>query len=607
MKNVRVLGYALVLASFIAFQGMARAGTLTDLGYPNGLTLTGSCPSQTVYFPLPAPASGAMLNLRFRASAALDPQSSLTISSNGVPVATVMDNAATAIFPISIPARFTQGQYLDLSFTAAQAISGDPQCYDDDGANPALWTEIDPATALSPNVTALQRPGGAGLGGAWRSLGAPLGIALPASPTFGDIQTALSLATALVERGIAPFFTGNPKTAAIIINPAAPLSLTGVSQINVPNPGAARALLAAGAAMQNVQASSATAAFAANPALGSNHVSFGALGIPSTTVTAGRDTILNLTLPLAQLPAGRHASALILYGTGAALPPGETEIITLEFGGDVVWSQAFTAAPVLDGVHIDLPDRLISSGARMDLRFIRIAADQSQRHFIGLPFTLRDSTSLQLAATSAAPRVFAAFTAASGLLTVITDLPAASLPPSLPLLAELLGAAGANPLAITISTPGAAPTTPFILVSHSAGNIVSIAPIPTPSANVPLLLPDQEAVVSLPAANTASSILQLVSAGSAASRVPGLWLSPGPPATLAQAALPGDGNVAFYDGSPTPATFDTELHDAIFTPAPAGTLNMLLRNWNTELFGAFWLLLTVMLVNIFVTRRRRAT
>ncbi len=543
-----------------------------------------------------------MLNLRFLASAALDPQSSLTIASNGVPLATVMDDAAGSSPPIPIPARFTQGPYLPLSFTAAQSLSGDPQCYDDDGANPALWTEIDPATALSPNAAAAQ-----GLGGAWRSLGAPLGIALPDHPTLGDIQTALSLATALVERGIAPFFTDDPKTAAIVINPAASLSLTGPSQISVPNPGAARALLAAGNAMQNVETSSATAVYAANPAPGANRVSFGALGIPAATVTAGRDTTLNLSLPLARIPPGRHASALILYGSGAALPPGETEIITLEFGGDVVWSQAFTAVPVLDGVRVDLPDRLISSGARMTLHFVRIAADQSQRHFIGLPFTLRDSTSLQLAATSAAPRVFAAFTAAAGQLPVITDLPAASLPPALPLLAELLGAAGANPLAITVSPPGAAPVTPFILVSHSAGNIVSIAPIPTPSADAPLALPDAEAVVTLPAANTASSILQLVSAGGGASRVPGLWLSPGPPATLAQAALPGDGNVAFYDGSPTPATFNTALHDAMFTPERAGTLNMLLRNWNTELFGAFWLLLTVTLVNIFVTRRRRAT
>jgi len=191
-------------------------------------------------------------------------------------------------------------------------------------------------------------------------------------------------------------------------------------------------------------------------------------------------------------------------------------------------------------------------------------------------------------------------------MPVITDLPAAALPPSLPLLAELLGAAGANPLAITLAMPGAVPKTPFILVSHGGGNIVSIAPMPSPSDSTTLALPDADAVVTLPAANTASSILQLVSAGSAASRVPGLWLSPGLPTTLANAALPGDGNVAFYDGSPTPATFNTELHDAIFAPPQTGTFNFLVRNWNTELFGAFWLLLTVMLVNIFVIRRRRA-
>jgi len=592
---------AILLALPLLLAGPAAyASTLTDLGYPNGLTLSGNCASQTVYFPLPAPANGATLNLRFLASAALDSQSSLSITSNGVPIATVMASAASAAPQIAIPSRFTQGQYLQLVFTAAQAQSGAPQCGDDDGANPALWTQIDPATALAPAASSPP-----GLGGVWRSLGAPLAIALPANPTLGDIQTALILATALVERGIAPFFSSDPKTAAITINASAPLALGQAAQINVPNAGAARALLAAGAVLQNARLSNATSSFAASPPPSGNSVSFGALGIPPATVIAGRDTMLPLALPLAQLPPGRHAAALRLYGQGAALPPGETEIISLEFGGNVVWSQAYTDAPVLDGVRIDLPDRLINSGARMQLHFIRIAADQAQIHFAGLPFTLQDSTSLQFAATGAAPRVFGAFTAAAGPMPVITDLPAAALPPSLPLLAELLGAAGANPLAITLATPGPAPQTPFILVSHAAGNIVSIAPVPQPASGTALVLPDAGAVVSLPAANTPSTVLQLVSAGSAASRIPGLWLSPGTAASLANATLPGNGNVAFYDGSPTPATFNTELHDAIFAPPQTGTLNILLHNWNTELFGAFWLLLTVMLVNIFVTRRRR--
>jgi len=578
----------------------AHAATLTDLGYPNGLTLSGNCASQTVYFPLPAPANGASLNLRFLASSALDAQSSLTISASGVPIATVMASAGAAP-PIAIPARFTQGQYLQLAFTAAQSQTGEPQCDDDDGANPALWTEIDPTTSLAAIVTSAP-----GVGGIWRSLKAPLAIALPANPTLPDIQTALILATALVERGTAPFFTSDAKSAAITINAGGPLALAGPAQINVPNGAAARALLAAGPALQNTRLSNATADFALNPAPQGSIVSFGALGIPPVTISAGQDTKLPITLPLAQLPPGRHAAGLRLYGQGAALPPGETEIISVEFGGNVVWSQAFTSAPVLDGVRIDLPDRLINSGARMQLHFIRIAADSSRHQFAFLPFTLQDSTSLQLAETGAAPRVFGAFTAAAGAMPVITDLPPGALPPTLPLLAELLGAAGANPLAITLNPPGTTPGSPFILVSHGAANIVSVAPMPAPSVSTTLALPDAGAVADLPAASTASSILQLVSAGSAASRVPGLWLNPGLPATLANAALPGDGNVAFYDGSPTPATFNTELHDAMFTPPPSGTLNLLLRNWNTEVFGAFWLIITVMLVNIFVSRRRRA-
>ena len=68
--------------------GLAHATTLTDLGYPNGLTLSGQSPSQTIYFPLPVASNGATLNLRYAPSAALDPHSSVTIAVNGVPIDT---------------------------------------------------------------------------------------------------------------------------------------------------------------------------------------------------------------------------------------------------------------------------------------------------------------------------------------------------------------------------------------------------------------------------------------------------------------------------------------------------------------------------------------
>ena len=67
----------------------AQANNLVDLGYANGLVLRGPGASESVYFPLPANTQGATLNLSFTASAALNPNASLTVLADGVPLATV--------------------------------------------------------------------------------------------------------------------------------------------------------------------------------------------------------------------------------------------------------------------------------------------------------------------------------------------------------------------------------------------------------------------------------------------------------------------------------------------------------------------------------------
>jgi Bacterial cellulose synthase subunit len=583
--------------------GLAHATTLTDLGYPNGLTLSGQSPSQTIYFPLPAASNGATLNLRYAPSAALDPHSSVTIAVNGVPIDTIVDSAASGVVPVAIPARFTRNQFLQISFTATQLSSVDRECYDNN--NPSIWTQIDPATTLSPNTVGPQ-----GVGAVWRGLGVPLTIALPTNPTTGDIQTALILSTSLVERGIAPFFNDTPASAQININPSASgLSVKQIDaehlQITVPNAGAARALVAADPVLRNMLTSGATGVLFANTPPVTDTVTLGALGMPPASLEVGEDAILHLALPFSQLPAGKHVKELILYGRGAALPLDETEVVTLEIGGNVIWSRAFRGAPVLNGEHITLPSRLMESGAQINLHLVRLGSKQACQYFAALPFTLQDDSVLVLADSSPSPRTFAGFTVAGdGPVPILTDLPASSLPPALPLLAELLGSAGASPLAVTVSGVDHTPDEPFILVSHNAGKIVSIAPIPVPTATVSLSLPNQDGLLNLPETNETASILQLVSSGNMAKRVPGLWLSPGPASSLAQAALPGDGNVAFYDGSATPASFNTLLHDAVFVAPKKDVLNVILSHWNAELFGIFWIFLTVLFVIIFVRRRK---
>jgi hypothetical protein len=597
---VQVLGTASLWLGFVV---AAQANTLVDLGYANGLVLRGPEASQTVYFPLPANTQGATLTLNFTASAALNPSSSVTVLADGVPLATVPDNAPNGTAQITIPPRFTQGLFLQLSFAADQTIGNAAACYNDNVA--ANWTIIAPATALMPDSA-----GPPGVGDLWRTASTPLTIALPAQPALPDIETALVLSTALVERGIAPYFTTEQANASIVIDPKAatlaaePRPGQTAPQLVVPNQGAARALVSAADAMRGAASSPVSGILAPNAAPGVNRVTFGALGVPASTIAVGRDAQLPLPLPLSGLPAGHHLTAILLNGRGMALPQGESEIVSLEIGGNVIWSRAFSGVVALDDERVELPQALLGSGAKAVLHFVRLGQASTCPHFTPLNFTLQDNTALEFIQGAPGPTRFAGFsTAAGGLVPVLTDLPPASLPPALPLLAELLGAAGANPLAISVTGTQDKLSRPFILVSHQSQNILSAAPLPQLTGSIVLPLPNQEGQVTFPGQGE-GSVLQLVSAGTGAARVPGLWLSPGTPASLAQAALPGDGNVALYDGSSAPATFLTELHGAVFQAERPGLLNRLIDNWNVELLAVFWLLLTILIVLVAVRARR---
>ncbi len=598
------LSAAPLLALILAFSMLslpARAGSLTDIGYANGITLSGTQASQTVYFPLPAAVTGAVLHVHFAASGAVGPHSSVTVLVNHIPLATMLDSSAATITTINIPVSMTTGQFLQVTFTGDETIDDDVRCFDNNVVS--NWAEILPDTNLTTTSSPAQ-----GVGALWRNLGTPLTIALPAAASRSDIQSALILSTALVQRGIAPYFNPGTSPANIVIDPTAgALKIvalpSGASQLVVPSPAAARALVAADQLVRNASTSRVTGKFIPVVDPLEPVLTLGALGEASVTVDVGRDAKLDLAIPASHLPTGKHARAVILYGQGSALPAGDTEVLALEVGGNVVWSQAFSGAPSLQGVRVNLPDRLVEAGAPVVLHFTRLN-QEACKSVVPLPFTLQDDTSVVLSDGNPSPERFAAFNvSADAPVAVMTDLPAASLAPSLPLLSELLGAAGANPSAIEVTDTAQVPTAPFILVSHKAGGVVSVAPVPDPATAVELPLPNQAVQVSLPTIGDVS-LLQLVSSGADTNAIPGLWLSPGPAASLAQAALPGDGNVAVYDGSASPATFLTLLHSAQFAPVSTSIVNQIINNWNNELFGLFWIAVTILTVIIFVRRRR---
>lgn len=596
----------------------AAAASLRDLGFPHGLVLRVQSPQDSVYVPVPPDASGGRLTLDFAASAATGPQTMLTVEVDGTPVATEPVSAAGSPVSIRLPeavgSEIGRWDFVKLTFISDFEAGTPAHCARADMA--AHWIRIAPMTALAPIG------GRTGVGAAWRNLSAPVTIALPGTPTLADIGSALILSTALVERGITPFITQTNKARTASIRIASgkqndgsakgggqSASLTtapnGRSQIVVSSQAAARALVLAArlvaARDKTTIAADHVSAHSSSKRAGS--ISLGALGIASDTVAVGRSAAIPLPLGKAGLPFNRHVVAVVLNGRGAALAPGAAEAATLMVGNHVVWSRAFRGAPVLDHVKVDLPTRLLEAGAQLRLKLTRLGTTRVCRRHAARPFTLENSSRFILASGPKAPTKFAGFSPAAGAMPVLTDLSPVKLGPTLPLVAQLLANKGVSPTSIEMRKADATPTHPFLLIARSPGSIVATAPLPQPRADehgaVSLKLPNQSSSLTIPGA-ASDSILQLVSTSSGTA---GLWLSPGPKSSLTQAVLPGDGNIAFYTGVGTPATFDTVLHRADEASSASASVAGWFAAWRTEIFVVIWLVIALILV-VVVTRRR---
>ena len=97
--------------------------------------------------------------------------------------------------------------------------------------------------------------------------------------------------------------------------------------------------------------------------------------------------------------------------------------------------------------------------------------------------------------------------------------------------------------------------------------------------------------------------MQLANAGT----VPGLWISPGTPASMVipPRATLTTGTVAVYDGRGLPSAFDTRSPEVLVTELAAPSQASLLDRWRTELFIAIWVLLTAAVIGGVIRYRRR--
>lgn len=608
-----IICLASLLVSITLTVSPACAASLSDLGFPDGVTLQGRSARASVYVPIPPGAPGGRLVLNFAASTAIGAQSAVTVEIDRMPVATVPVGAAGTPVSIGLPAAVLRDlgrkDYAKLTFVADIENAGTDRCWRSGRA--ADWIRIAPTTALVPTG------GKSGIGAAWRDLAVPVTITLPDKPTLAQADSALILSTALVERGITPFITESSTTPDASIRIAQTRSgagdggarLTtgpgGKPQIVVSSAAAARALVLADRLVSARLASSLTAQ-PNGPRKGAGRsASFAAIGIASSMTTVVGSADIPIPLATARLPVRRHVSAIVLNARGAALPPGEAEAVTLMVGNEVVWSRAFRAAPVLDHVRVGLPTRLLAGGAQVTLRLTRLNVHDACARPQPLPFTLKDSSRLILAPGIMKPTTFAGFSpAGGGTVPVLTDLAPQAIGPSLPLVAQLLGKDDVDPVSVRLGKADVAPARPFVLIAHVPGTMVANAPLLHPHASgagpVTLELPNRSASLKIPDVS-ADSVLQLVQTSAG---MPGLWLDPGPRASLAQAVLPGSGNIAFYTGASAPATFDTVVDRADEARSGMGSVESLVAAWRTQVFIALWLIIALLMV-LIVTRRRR--
>ena len=610
------LAGAVLSATWIALPvGNARAAALSDIGFQHGLTLRGPHATAEVYFPLPNGVVDADLAIDLYPSVAIDPLSTLTVIVDDEPLATIGTRDGSRLVHIPIPRRLAQTDFLRVRFASDQALRRDEQCFDND--NPAVWTHIGPRTSL--NATGSGEPG---IGAIWRELSGEVAISLPTEPTLADIQTALILSVALVKRGAQPSITApDDPRAKIRVGPgqapiavawrselsaaigAGPLAPSRVARLTVATPAAARALVSAGATMRGVAASDADGEPSPTPApSAANSVSLAEIGVHPATLEVFSTAQVTMEIPFDRLPAARHPVALQLFGRAAAPPLEEALVVTVSASGRLLWSQTFRGSADLDGVHVDLPDPVVRNHMPVTLRVVRVGTRRVCGADDALAFDLRDSTRVLFGEGYTPPVNFAGLAMPADRPALVrVDVAPPAVAAAVPLLARLLSDAGARPPAIDVVDGSAALDRPFIVVADLAPKeITAGAPARPELGRVVLDRPSDGTRVVLTDTNRLTVVQVALANG-----VPGLWLSPGARATLANPAPLSNGDVAVFDGvSPVPIAFDTHTQSVVVERPMGSMTDSLLTRWRSELFVVTWIAITLLAVWVILRLRR---
>lgn len=611
-RPVAALGLA--LAAMMSLGGAAQAASLAEIGFIHGFTLRGPHAEAEVYFPLPSGTTDADLAIDFTPSAAIDQLSSITVYAGDEPLATIPTRDGARVVHLTIPGRLAEGDFLRIRFAADQALRRDEQCFDND--NPSVWTHIAPSTALTAAGGA-----DAGIGALWRGLGGEVGIAMPAEPSLADLQTGLTIATAITVRGGRPVIVPADDVRARIrvARSAVPLSVEWrsdlvantavatpprtIGRITVSDPAAARALVSAGAVLRGVD----TAVIAGETMPGfklssPDSISFAEMGLHPAALGVYSTAFVNMEIPFNRLPAGRRPVAIQLFGRGASPPLDEALVVTLSLNNRLLWSETFRGAVVLDGVKVNLPEDLVRHHMVVTLRVVRVGSKRVCGADDSLPFDLRDTTRFLLTDGGPNPQNFAAFSMPGDRPSLVRfDVPLATGAATIPLVASLLSDAGSRAASIDVVGPGSPLDRPFIVVAGALPlELAGTAPARLDQGRIVLERPLDGTKVVLNNANR-FTLVQLTAAGPN----PGLWISPGAAATLVRPAPLSAGDVAVFDGGgKLPVSFETRPSGAVVERPLTSVADQLLTRWRSELFVVGWIAVTLFTVLLILRLRR---
>jgi hypothetical protein len=593
-----------MLAAVILPASGALANSLRELGFPDGFVLRGPRAEVEAFFPLPANPSRVELALEIQPSPMLDAYSSVVVYIGESPLIALPLKDGPRIERIAIPPALARGEFLQVRIVADQALRRDDLCFDND--SPGVYTRIGADTRLEFGAEGTE-----GVGTVWRRLAGRVPMSLPAPPSLPDLEAAVTLATALYNRGAEPVMVGpNDPSALIRIGRAnTPLALepvqgapAGTWRLRIADSSAARALVAAAPMMRTMDSVVARgeAGSVSIPA-SAESVAFSEIGIRPQQVAIYSAGTLTFELPFDRLPPGRHPVALQLFGRGPATPQDEALAVSLSVGGRLLWSNTYRGVVELDGVQVALPPDLLRHRMTVTLRLARLGSRRACGSDDALPFQLRETSRVLLADGYAGASDFGGF-AVNGERPALVrvDIPPSDAVAAVPLLGRLLNGAAARPQAIELAS-GASLSRPFILLSRAA---------PADIAGAGLLRPDLGRVVLDDQRNGARvevspaagmTLVQLVNAGN----VPGLWVSPGAEASLRDPAGLTLGNVAVFDGQIRPVVFDTRRPTVAVEEARFTTETTLLDRWRNELFILAWVLIILLAVVAVVRLRRR--